>query len=105
MAIKCVGQGMVIGVLAVSLLSASHAAHADELYKALLADGYEVKNVVVLNPDFTSRYGNKNDFQDTVIVSMQKGPSSAACYWYASDWITQNLGEKKCAVFPGDLKK
>jgi hypothetical protein len=102
---KRVGRGMVVGVYAVSLLLVSHVALADELYKTLLADGYEVKNVVVLNPDFTSRYGNKNDFQDTVIVSMQKGSSSAACYWYATDWITQNLGEKKCAVFSGDLKK
>ena len=71
----------------------------DQPYKALLADGFEIKSVVFLDPAFTTRYGNKIDNEDTVVVTLQKGPSSAVCYWYASAWITQGLNGKTCSVF------
>lgn len=71
----------------------------DQPYKALLADGYEIRSVVFLDPAFTTRYGNKIDNTDTVVVTLQKGPSSAVCYWYAAAWITQALNDKTCAVF------
>jgi hypothetical protein len=90
-----------LGLAAVvaAMLWGAHAAHADELYKSLLSEGYEIKSVVILTPDFTTRYGNKIDSQDAVVVTMQKGPSSAACYWYARDWLNQALADKKCNVF------
>jgi len=94
-------RGKLFGVASLLLLSclARPALADDQPYKALLADGYEIKSVVFLDPAFTTRYGNKIDNQDAVVVTLQKGPSSAVCYWYATAWINQALADKSCAVF------
>ena len=95
-----------IGVLpaaaAFALLSASAApAWADNqsLYTDLTAAGYEVRSVVFLDAEFTTRYEAKYDPTDTVVITLQNGHSTAACFWYASVWITQDLAGRKCAVF------
>jgi len=96
---KILASWLGLAAIVAAMLSVTHAARADELYKSLLSEGYEIKSVVILPPDFTTRYGNKIDAQDAVVVSMQKGPSTAACYWYARDWLNQALADKKCNVF------
>lgn len=95
-----------IGILrftAACALLASLAAPAwadnQSLYTDLAAAGYEVKSVVFLDPGFTSRYGAKYDPTDTVLITLQNGHSTAACFWYASVWINQDLAQRKCAVF------
>ncbi|MGH6989224.1 MAG: hypothetical protein ACREFD_12975 [Stellaceae bacterium] len=88
-----------VALAAGAMLSSVRAAQADALYKSLLVGGYEIKSVVVLNSDFTSHFGNKLDNNYTVLVTLQKGSSSAACYFYIKDWINQTLSKRTCAVF------
>ena len=93
--------GLLIASLCILQSVTSRPALADNqsLYTELVAAGYEIKSVSFLDPDFTSRYGAKFDPQDTVVITLQKGASSAACFWYASAWINQDLATRKCSVF------
>lgn len=90
--------GIGLGLCVAAMVSSGHAAAADELYKTLIGEGYEIKSVVILDPQFTTHFGNKIDNDYTALISLQKGGSSAACYIYVTDWINQNLATKKCAV-------
>jgi hypothetical protein len=82
-----------------SVLAAPARADNQSLYTDLAAAGYEVRSVVFLDPQFTSRYAAKYDPTDTVVITLQNGHSTAACFWYASVWITQDLAARKCSVF------
>ena len=82
-----------------SAFAAPARADNQSLYTDLAAAVYEIKSVVFLDPQFTSRYEAKYDPTDTVVITLQKGPSTAVCFWYATVWVTQDLAARKCDVF------
>jgi hypothetical protein len=54
--------------------------------RALLADGYELKNVVFVPQDASSRIAAKPD-HDALVISLQKGSAIATCYHQLRNYV------------------
>jgi hypothetical protein len=66
-------------------------------YKALLDQGFEVKNVYLLPAEVGTRVAN-NTQPDSVVVTLQKGPVTAVCWITANSWNNQDIGSVNCST-------
>lgn len=55
--------------------------------RALLADGYELKSIVFIPNDASSRIAATAD-KDAVLLSLQKGQQIATCFLSAVDYLS-----------------
>jgi hypothetical protein len=54
--------------------------------RALLAEGYELRSVVVVPQDAASRVAGRPDV-DAVFISLQKGKELATCYYRLDNYL------------------
>lgn len=55
--------------------------------RALLTEGYEIRNVAIMPQDVASRVAGKLDV-DVVILSLQKASQLATCYYRLDNYLT-----------------
>lgn len=55
-------------------------------FRALLAAGYDIKNVAIIPIEVSKRYDDKSS-TDTVAITLQRPKSVAVCYLNLSNWI------------------
>ena len=55
--------------------------------RALLADGFEIKNVLPVSRDVGSILAQRPE-DDGVVLSLQKGPQIATCFFKTRDYIS-----------------
>ncbi|MFO1183458.1 MAG: hypothetical protein U1E56_01565 [Bauldia sp.] len=80
--------GATLGLLAsVSLALAQGGTVQRVKLRALLADGYELKNIVFIPNDASSRIAATAD-KDALLLSLQKGQQIATCFLSAVDYLT-----------------
>ncbi len=60
-------------------------------YAALLSQGYEVKNVLLISASDSTRLTGAVQQQDTVLVTLQKGGATATCWVVFTAWNQQSL--------------
>jgi len=64
-------------------------------YQDLLNQGYEVKSVLLLSPEVSTRLSNAPQ-PDTVIAVLQRGPATATCWITLPSWNAHNIGAFPC---------
>ena len=65
--------------------------------KSLLDQGFEIKNVLYLSGATSTRQAQQME-QPTVLITLQKSASTAACWFALSLWITQQISTGTCNV-------
>lgn len=98
----------ITGVLSASLavvIAGAGAASAQQpkpSLKQLLVDGYEIKNVLFIPMEALPALG-ANAGNPQVVVTLQRGPSTAACQYSATNWFNQVAtsieGNTQCDVY------
>ena len=58
--------------------------------RALLAAGYEIKSVVLVSQDVSSRVAQKPD-KDAALVTLQKGSSAATCFLALDAYVSPGM--------------
>jgi len=88
------------------LIGAASLAVADDpkpSFKELIAGGYEIKDVTFVPIDAMKGMGYDDDAAPSVLVTLQKGASSAVCGYSASNWSYQTVasleGTSQCDVY------
>jgi len=66
-------------------------------YASLLSQGFEVKNVLLISASDSSRLSGSLQQQDSVLVTLQKGDTTATCWLVFSVWNQQSLGGQSAA--------
>ncbi|HZP19010.1 MAG TPA: hypothetical protein VFB16_02275 [Bauldia sp.] len=86
-------------------LSAAASALAQDKpsFKELIGSGYEIKDVSFVPTDALKPMGYPPDTGAAVLVTLQKGASSAVCGFNASNWSNQAAasleGTSQCDVY------
>jgi len=90
---------MAIGVAPVHAQTpaATQADPTSATYQQLLTQGFEVKTVLVLSEEVSTRVANAVQ-PDTVMALLQKGPVTASCWVTLASWSAQNIGGVSCNV-------
>jgi len=65
--------------------------------KSLLTQGFEVKDVLYLSGSATTREAQQVE-KNTVLITLQKGALTAACWFDLSLWISQQISTGTCNV-------
>jgi hypothetical protein len=72
-------------------------------FRELIAGGYEIKDVSFVPADALKPMGYAEDTGAAVLVTLQKGGSSAVCGFNATNWSNQAAGSldghNQCDVF------
>jgi hypothetical protein len=66
-------------------------------YKSLMDKGFEIKNILYLSDTASTRLATAVQ-PETVMVTLQKGPVTAACWIDLADWQRQTVGNLTCNV-------
>ena len=64
-------------------------------YKSLLDQGFEVKNVMLMSGDVSTRLGQAI-VSDSVMVTLQKGGATATCWILLTGWQQHAIGGVSC---------
>ncbi len=67
-------------------MTSSAQAQERQSFRALVAAGYDIKNVAVIPVEVSKRYDDKSS-TDTVAITLQRPKSVAVCYLNLSNWI------------------
>jgi hypothetical protein len=59
---------------------------------SLITAGYEIKNVYFIPIDAYKPLGYDSSISPQVVITLQKGASTAACSFAANNWVAQNPG-------------
>ncbi len=95
-------QLLLFAVVAI-ILAIGPGVRAEQLvsFKHLIGTGYEIKNILLIPIDMAERWmGVANAI---VLVTLQKGSSTAACSYHVSNWhaqAPQSLESQSCGVYP-----
>ena len=95
---------MMAGSAALICLAASpvSAQQTKPSLKQLLVDGYEIKNVLFVPMEALQALGT-DPANPQVVVTLQRGPSTAACQYSATNWFNQIAtsieGSTQCDVY------
>ena len=87
-------------VLCAMVVGLAHAQNADPnkaTYQDLLTQGFEVKSVLLLPQDVSTRLSNASQ-PDTVIAVLQKGAATATCWITLSAWNLHSVAKFPCNV-------
>lgn len=72
-------------------------------FKQLIGEGFEIKAVTIV-PSDVLKAASIEDTTPRAVVSLQKGPLSAACVYNAANWWNQvpasMEGTTQCTVYP-----
>lgn len=68
---------------------------APPTYQSLLNQGYEIKSVLYLTDAETTRLAQKVT-ADSVLVTIEKGPSTATCWTTFASWQANNISAIPC---------
>jgi hypothetical protein len=71
---------------AAAVLPAQAQTQERQSFRALLAAGYDIKNVSIIPIEVSKRYDDKSS-TDTVAITLQRPKSVAVCYLNLSNWI------------------
>jgi hypothetical protein len=69
---------------------------ASPTYKSLLEQGFEVKNILLLTADVSTRAAQTIE-QDSVLVTLQKGAITATCWVTLTGWSLHNVSAVPCS--------
>jgi hypothetical protein len=70
---------------------------APPTYKALLDQGFEIKSVLLLSAETSTRMAQAIE-QDSVLVTMQKSAASATCWITLAAWNQHNVSSVPCTL-------
>ena len=89
----------VAGILAtIVCIGGALAQQPAQTYKSLLTQGFEVKAVVFIPADATTRLGSGGALPDSVLITLQKGPTVATCWQVFVAFKSQSAGDGACDV-------
>jgi hypothetical protein len=78
-----------------TVVALSQDAAPKQTYTSLMNQGFEIKNILMLPNDTSSRMQGTVS-SETVLVTLQKGPVTATCWITLSAWQSHNIGGDTC---------